>query len=69
MLGKVLVLEFGDGHSIIAEVLSADVAEDHLLYRVRALLAIGPPEYAAVKPGVVASAKLSELTRVASAPG
>ena len=60
--GHTVRLTFRDGHVIVAKVISVDFEEPaEIIYEVHAVVEVGPPHLAAVRPGRVAAAPLEQL--------
>jgi hypothetical protein len=62
LVGKDVELQFANGHVVRANLVTVDLDEPReIIYRVREIIATGPPKLAGVKPGVVAAADPSGL--------
>lgn len=60
--GREVTLAFRDGHVVQAKVVSVDFEEPpEIIYEVHAVMEVGPPHLADVKPGRVAAAPLEEI--------
>ena len=60
--GHTVRLTFRDGHVIVAKVIAVDFEEPaEIIYEVHAVVEVGPPHLAAVRPGRVAAAPLEQL--------
>jgi hypothetical protein len=63
LVGKVVELEFVDGHAVRAKVVTVDLDEpQEVIYDILEVLATGPAKFAGVKAGTVAAANPSELS-------
>jgi len=57
LAGKAVELEFSDGHVVRAKLIAADEGDPReILYKVIEVVSVGPAKFAAVKPGIVATA-------------
>jgi pimeloyl-ACP methyl ester carboxylesterase len=60
--GKAVTLSFRDGHVVLARIVSVDFEPpSEVIYEVLAVMEVGPPHLADVKPGRVAAAPLEEI--------
>ncbi|HEU4564604.1 MAG TPA: alpha/beta fold hydrolase [Gemmatimonadaceae bacterium] len=68
--GKTVELAFRDGHVVRARVVSVDFEPPaEIVYEVLAVLEVGPPHLADVKPGRVAAAPLDQIRQYTPARG
>jgi len=59
--GHKVQLEFTDGHTVIGRLLGVYGDDDQVVYDVIEVLRVGPSQYAGVKSGTSAMAKLSDV--------